>query len=181
MSVDITFSLQDSDLEYFRDVMRKAQSGVGNLDEKNILDKVKLLSSEIKTDVPDFVAQRLKKLEILVCMIEDKEWNIPKEEREDVISALAYFSEPEDLIPDHIPVLGFLDDAIMIELVVAELKEDMDAFVEFCEYRTREEVRQNPEKITREDWLETKRKELHSRLRTRRKSRGSSGFSFRVF
>jgi len=181
MSVDITFNLQDSDLEYFRDVMRKAQSGVGNLDEKDILNNVRALSSEIKTDVPEFVSTRLKQLETLVAMIEDTEWKIPAEERKDVISALAYFSEPEDLIPDHIPVLGFLDDAIMIELVVSELKDDMEAFLEFCEYRSREEVRKDPETITREEWLESKRKELHGRMRSRRKGRGGRGFSFRVF
>ena len=36
MALDITFTLQDSDLEYFRDVMRKAQSGATNLDENEI-------------------------------------------------------------------------------------------------------------------------------------------------
>ena len=62
-------------------------------------------------------------------MIEDSEWKIPEEERADVLSALAYFSDPEDLVPDHIPVLGFLDDAIMIELVAEELKDDIEAFL----------------------------------------------------
>ena len=73
-------------------------------------------------------------------MIEDSEWKIPEEERADVLSALAYFSDPEDLVPDHIPVLGFLDDAIMIELVAEELKDDIEAFLSnFVAYRTREE------------------------------------------
>jgi uncharacterized membrane protein YkvA (DUF1232 family) len=40
-------------------------------------------------------------------MIEDSEWKILAQERADVLSALAYFSDPEDLVPDHIPVLGF--------------------------------------------------------------------------
>jgi uncharacterized membrane protein YkvA (DUF1232 family) len=45
---------------------------------------------------------------------------------------LAYFSDPEDSGPDHIPVLGFLDDAIMIELVVEELKDNIEAFLASC-------------------------------------------------
>ena len=182
MALDITFTLQDSDLEYFRDVMRKAQSGVNKLDEQDILTEVKALSNAVKTGVPDFVVERLHMLDTLVNMIEDAEWQIPDEERKDVISALAYFGEPTDLIPDHIPALGFLDDAIMIELVVEDLRENIDAFIEFCEYREREKTRRDPATITSEDWLDSKRKELHSHMRNRRNSRRSSRrSSYRVF
>ena len=181
MSFDITFNLKDSDLEYFRDVMRKAQTGVANIDEQHMLDNVRQLVSKIETDVPEFVAQRLKKLELLVTMIEDAEWNIPTESHQDIVSALAYFNNPEDLIPDHIPVLGFLDDAIMIELVVAELKDDMDDYSEFCSYRDREGVRKDRDTITRDEWLADKRSALHSRMRSRRNSRNSGRLSFKIF
>ena len=42
-------------------------------------------------------SERIKKLQTLVAMIEDDEWKIPDDERTDVLSALAYFSDPEDL------------------------------------------------------------------------------------
>lgn len=180
MALDITFTLQDEDLAYFRDVMRKAQSGAGKFDESEILKSVKALSHEIKADVPDFMASRLKQLDTLVAMVEDAEWQIPAEERSDVISALAYFGESEDLIPDHIPALGFLDDAIMIELVVGDLRDNIDAFTEFCEFREREKGRRDPSTITSEEWLIKKRKELHSRLANRRTRRKKSS-SFRIF
>ena len=178
MAFEVTFELKESDLEHFRDVMRKAQSGLKQLNEQDILTNAKNLSADIKVEVPPFVKERIEKLNVLVAMIEDEEWNIPDEERTDVISALAYFSDPEDLVPDHIPVLGFLDDAIMIELVADELKDDIEAFEEFCAYREREEGRSGDATITRDEWLDSKRRELHSRMRNRRSSRrsGRSGF-----
>ena len=178
MAFEVTFELKESDLEHFRNVMRQAKSGAKNLNEADILANAKNLSEDVKGDVPTFVSERIQKLETLIAMIEDAEWKIPEEERADVLSALAYFSDPEDLVPDHIPVLGFLDDAIMIELVAEELKDDIDAFLEFCAYRTREEGRHSDATITRDEWLDAKRRELHSRMRNRRSSRrsGRSGF-----
>jgi uncharacterized membrane protein YkvA (DUF1232 family) len=179
MAFEVKFELTESDLDHFRNVMRQAKSGVSELSEAVILSNAKSLSQDIKGNVPEFVSERIKKLETLVAMIEDSEWKIPEEERSDVLSALAYFSDPEDLVPDHIPVLGFLDDAIMIELVAEELKDDIEAFEEFCAYRSREEERTGDTTITREEWLDSKRRELHSRMRNRRSTRRSGRSSFR--
>lgn len=179
MAFEVKFELSEADLEHFRDVMRKAQAGAKQLSEKEILDNARELSQDIKANVPEFVRVRIQKLETFVAMIEDDEWKIPSDERTEVLSALAYFSDPEDLVPDHIPVLGFLDDAIMIELVAEEFKDDFEAFEEFCAYRNREEGRSGDTAITREEWLESKRHELHSRMRSRRSSRRSGRSSFR--
>ena len=179
MAIEVKFTLNDADLEHFRKVMKKAQGNVKNFDEDSILANAKRLSADVKGSVPEFVSERLQKLETMVAIIEDEEWQIPEEERSEVLSALAYFSEPEDLVPDHIPVLGFLDDAIMIELVAAEFKDDIDAFEEFCAYREREEGRQGDNTITREEWLGAKRRDLHNRMRARRSSRRGGGSSFK--
>lgn len=179
MAFEVTFELKESDLDHFRDIMRKAQSEAAKLSEQEIINNAKNLSLEVKAEVPEFVKQRLVKLETLVAMVEDAEWQIPEQERADVISALAYFSDPEDLVADHIPVLGFLDDAIMIELVAEELQPDIDAFEEFCAYREREQERAGDSTITKDDWLDSKRRELHSRMRNRRSTRRSSRSSFR--
>ena len=44
------------------------------------------------------------------------------------IAAIIYFVSPIDLIPDWIPLAGFLDDAVIISFVVASIKNDITDF-----------------------------------------------------
>ena len=47
------------------------------------------------------------------------------------IAALIYFVSPFDLIPDFIPVAGYLDDVAVISFVVDSIKTDLDKFFEW--------------------------------------------------
>jgi len=179
MSLRITFDLSDADLDHFREVMRKATAAAETTDARKITDAAaKVLEQVDETRAPDFVSERLGKLQTLIDMVHDEGWALPDAERHRVLSALAYFSDPEDLIPDEIPGLGFLDDAIMIELVVRELKHEMDAYQDFCTFRAAEASRrgESAEALARADWLVERRKSLQQRMRRRRRgSRGRSG------
>ena len=172
MSIRISFDLSDKDLDHFRMIMRQAAKNATNLSEEEIISAAEGLLEDVdEAKVPDFITERLLKLRIMTGMLTDSEWQLPAEETRRVLSALAYFSEPEDLIPDHIPGLGFLDDAIMVELVVRELKHEIEAYEDFCAYRSREEEKRGAEddEVTREEWLAGRRAELHSRMRRRRR------------
>ena len=85
---------------------------------------------------------------------------------------------PGDAIPDHVPVLGFLDDAIMIELCARELRHEIEAYGDFVEYRQRESERRGlkPDTVGRADWLDARREELQERMRRRRGREAGSGF-----
>jgi uncharacterized membrane protein YkvA (DUF1232 family) len=45
--------------------------------------------------------------------------------------ALLYFVTPSDLLPDFIPVVGYVDDATIIAFVVNAIKADLDKFLEW--------------------------------------------------
>ena len=55
---------------------------------------------------------------VLLAMLDDPEWQLPKLERGRVLDGLAYVADVEDLVPDNVPVLGLVDDAIMLELLL---------------------------------------------------------------
>ena len=94
----------------------------------------------------------------------------PARERSQVLSALAYCADPEDLIPDHIPGLGFLDDAIMVELVLKEMKHVVEAYNDFCRFRDElsGRMRLGLDRFTRKKKIAEKRRSLHDRMQRRR-------------
>ena len=119
MGLRFSIDLDDDDLRHFRLIMREARKASARLAPDDIVAAAEaLLTTVDRRKISPFISERLTKLEIMIKMLVDHEWRLPQKDTVRVLNALAYFSDPEDLIPDHIPGLGFLDDAIMIEPVV---------------------------------------------------------------
>ncbi|MFQ3192661.1 MAG: uncharacterized membrane protein YkvA (DUF1232 family) [Paraglaciecola sp.] len=175
MPIQISFELSDSDLEHFRTMMKAAMNKASELPPAEVLEKARAVCAEMEqANLPDFVKHRMESLETLISALEDPEWQMPEDEKSEILTSLAYFSEPEDLVPDNIPGLGYVDDAIMIELVIQELSQDLSAYRQFCSFRTTEENRRGDEAhVNRESWLESKRTELRSNIRRNRSTGGS--------
>lgn len=175
MGLRVSFDLEESDLNHFRLIMREARKAAAHATPEEIVAGAENLLAKVgNAHVPQFIQERLSNLDLMIRMLADHEWRLPKQESARVLNALAYFSEPDDLIPDHIPGLGFLDDAIMIELVARELRHELEAYRDFCEFRSKRPAGARPRSpdATREEWLAERRKELQSRMRRRRKRSG---------
>lgn len=186
MSLRVTFELEEQDLRFFRTQMKKAREAVQKISEEEVMREAQRLLSEVRAArAPAFVKQRLGPIQKLIDMLQDPEWaqEFDEKEREEVITALTYFANPDDLIPDSIPVLGFIDDAIMMELVIKELEHVIQAFSDFERYRKEERARNRNPNITREQYLAVKRKQLYRRMRNRRRGarRTGSGRAIRLF
>jgi len=158
----VSFELDDEDLKHFRLIMQEARKAASRMAPEDIVAAADELLNDIAvSNKAGFIRDRINKLRLLIRMLTDIEWRLPHEEAARVLNALAYFTEPDDLIPDHIPGLGFLDDAIMVELVVRELKHEIEAFQDFCDFRDRDTSPRGRK-------TSAKRDELQARMRRRR-------------
>lgn len=187
MPLDITITLSDEDLQKFQESI---DNGIVAVEDPEVATKIEMAASELievarSANLPIFISDRLGKLQILINMISDEEWQLSEEERASILGALHYFIDPEDLIPDNVPGIGYLDDAIYAEIIIQELKIEIKMYREFCQFRIAEENRRRNRgldpHVGREDWIADKRAVLHSRMRERRALRtGGRGWRMRL-
>lgn len=132
----ISFILEAEDIARFQAALARAERLADCMDECEIVDTAKeALNTLPLASAPSYVRQRLVCVQQMILMLEDEVWCLPRDERREVLRTLIYFADPEDLIPDEVAVIGLLDDAIMLELLLRRLRHVIDAYVDFCAYR----------------------------------------------
>ncbi|MGD9388344.1 MAG: YkvA family protein [Gammaproteobacteria bacterium] len=171
MSLRISIELSARDLKHMRDAMKKARRTVRDAEDSDILDAARTLLQEVQSRrVPNYVRERIDRLQAMINIMEDEEWPLTRGERERLLAVLVYFSDPEDIIPDDIPGIGLLDDAIMIELAFRDLRHEIEAYQDFCEFRHKYDsgFRLLRDPARREKKLGTRRDQLRERIARRR-------------
>lgn len=162
MTLSVSLELSENDVKHFRLIMREARKALANIPAEDIIEAAEqLLLGATAEGNSKFIARQLGKIRVLIDMLQDREWALPEEDATRVLNALAYFAEPEDLIPDHIPGIGLLDDAIMVELVSQDLQIEIETYQEFVEFRS---SRKPGDTSSRAEWLDQKRRELHTKI-----------------
>lgn len=163
----INFELGPEDIEYFRDRLSKARRNRALRDDDRVILAAEALAVKaLESKPPTFVVSRMLTLQNMVDMLKDRDWALENDDRDRVLEVLAYFADPKDIIPDELPGIGFLDDAIMIDLAAIDLAPELEAYAEFCANRedlAAQEADAQPLKVARD--------ELQSRMRRRRRRR----------
>jgi uncharacterized membrane protein YkvA (DUF1232 family) len=161
----ISFSLDDSDLAYFRAILRAAKQNAANVERSKIENGVRRLIKDVRgaKRAPAFVIEAVRTLEDLLGVLDDEAYAAPASVHRSVLAALAYFGDAKDVIPDDIPMVGFLDDAIMIRLVEDELKHELWGYRKFCKFRDGAE--QRPWSVIAKERLPGRLKEKRDEIR----------------
>lgn len=81
------------------------------------------------------IDERLQCLQDLRAMAADEAWDCDPALRRRLDQLFAYVDDGEDLIPDRVPLLGLLDDVLLIELAWPAFAAEAEDFRDFCAYR----------------------------------------------
>lgn len=165
----ISFLLEAEDIARFQAALARAERLADCMDECEVVDTAKeALNTLPLASAPRYVRQRLVCVQQMILMLEDEAWCLPAAERREVLRTLIYFADPEDLIPDDVAVIGLLDDAIMLELLLRRLRHVIDAYVDFCTYRRDlQAAAAAPERLQLSALLARRRDALRARMRRR--------------
>ena len=153
----VTFTLDEEDAKYFHSLYKKAKRGAKVQDSAEIIQEARGIVKKVRSSkkTPRFVIDAIDVLADLTDLVQDDEYAAPKRVRDAVLAAIAYFSNPDDLIPDSVPGLGFLDDAIMIKFIEDEFQHELWGYRKFCKLRDTSEQR---------PWSRPARERLSERL-----------------
>lgn len=164
----ISLELEPADIERFHAALARARRAAACADEYEVIEAAKYALDHLNTaDVPAFVRKRVVEVQKLIVMLEDEAWALSGAERSDIIETLVYFSDPDDLIPDDVEVIGLLDDAILLELLLQRMRQVRKAYAEFCAFRAAlaSDLRNAEERRSHARDLAALRTQLQARMR----------------
>ena len=134
----VTIELDPDDIRRFEAALSRARRLAKSMDEVDVIAIARDALQQLPLHcAPSYVRRQFEGSARLIAMLEDEAWALPLPWREDVLVTLVYLSDPEDLIPDDAEVIGLLDDAIMLELLLRRQAPAIRGYERFCAFRAR--------------------------------------------
>lgn len=121
--------------------------------------------------IPISIYERLRCIAAMHAMFKEIDWEIEEVAAWRSATLLEYFSAREVLFPNKTPIVGYLDDAILMEAAWPELFPEVSNFYDYRRLRRIEAEGRNRNvsqfRFTRRDWLESREIEhqLHAQVR----------------
>ncbi len=77
----------------------------------------------------EYLRNLIMDIRLFYRILVDPESNISEELERDIVSAINYFLEDEDTIPDWIPLIGYLDDYRLVRYVKNKHREEIENYI----------------------------------------------------
>lgn len=132
----------------------------------------RVLRAAAKGQESAFIKVRMRRAGEIRAACNDSMWSVAPELESDLRALLAYLNDPVGLIADDVPVVGMLDDAILVDIAMDTIRAELDAYASFCRFRSAEAARQdyaaNAITINRAQWQAERDEEMHLEQQLRR-------------
>lgn len=116
-----------------KDRLKKDAEKVTEDDIKKVIDRADDIKKKFEANGP--LGRFIKDVKLMISLIQDY-WNgsyreIPWWAIAAVVAALLYVLSPIDLIPDFIPVVGYLDDAMIVAACLLMVEQQLSEYEGF--------------------------------------------------
>jgi hypothetical protein len=133
----------------------------------------RVLRASMKGQESAFIKVRMRRAGEIRAALQDAQWDIPAKQRVMMRDILAYVEDDRQaLIANSVPIVGLLDDAILIDAAMDTLRGELDDYADFCRYRIGEaaSLGVTPEqiRIARQRWYNDRQQELRLEQQLRR-------------
>lgn len=127
----------------------------------------RLLFTDARERGEGSIARRVARIQELERMRGDDGFALDEGASSRIRELIDYVEQPDDLIPDTTPVIGQLDDAILIDLLLRELGPELADYADYCAFRREAAAREGcaPESmhISCHEWIQARRREIEER------------------
>ncbi len=166
MSTKYNIDITNEVTNHFNQVLKQYNSNNNTVK----LQHVKKMLGQLKDSKEEYVLMHIEPLNQMLQIYSDNQWQMTQQTKNTIYAAFSYLLQEDDLIPDTIPVIGLLDDCIVIDIAINKIYQELTSFRDFSRCRT---VYAKGKQFAVNDWSKIKKFEATSHLRNRRNRRNS--------
>ena len=114
--------------EKARRIIKEEAQKVKEEDVKNVIEKEEEIRNKIKGPLTKYLEDIKLFFSLLKDFISGEYREVPWFTIAAITVSLLYILNPFDVIPDFIPIIGQLDDAIVVSVCLMLIEEDLEAY-----------------------------------------------------
>ena len=185
-----SLELKEDELDRFNTMVQKLVPNHGSFSADQIAGAARrVLRAAAKGQESTFIKVRMRRAGEVRAAISDRQWDIAEPLDEKMRDLVRYLDDRHGLIPNHLPIVGLLDDAILVDVAMDLLRSELDEYADFCRFRVAEAGRQDiavtAVDTNREQWMVERAQERRleqqlRRVRGNSYTRGAMENEFRI-
>lgn len=177
-AVAAALEFTQDDLRRFNDCVAAVAPGAPALDSTHIAGAARRLSRAVGPgNESRFIQTRLRRACEMRALLGDPSWTCLRGLRECMRVVVDYIDAGGGLVPDDTPLIGGLDDALMVDLAMEQLRGELDEYADFRRYRAAEADRLGvaPAQVAldRDAWRTRREEEVLMERQLRRLAEGT--------
>ena len=136
-----TIALGDAAVRRFNQLLSQIAPDAPHISADQLVTLARWLAQLPQEQAMALLSERLGRAEHLRRMLNDSDWSVCADTRERARMITSYLQQVDDLIPDDQPLVGHLDDALLVELAWPAFEAETRDYADFCRFRASERPR----------------------------------------